>query len=105
MPHSVKTLSSVSGGGDFVVPPVTGFDEVLALIEATRSRVVTAVNTALIDLYWRIDNLANFAILHWRGTQPGDAQHDSPQLVGVEDPTGRAALNSKNHDSWGFSGT
>jgi DUF1016 N-terminal domain len=27
---------------------------VLALIEATRSRVVTAVNTALIDLYWRI---------------------------------------------------
>jgi len=31
-----------------------GFDEVLALIEATRFRVVTAVNTALIDLYWRI---------------------------------------------------
>jgi len=35
-------------------PSPTGFDEVLALIEATRSRVVTAVNTALIDLYWRI---------------------------------------------------
>jgi len=30
---------------------VASFDEVLALIEATRSRVVTAVNTALIDLY------------------------------------------------------
>ena len=35
-------------------PAPAGFDEVLALIEATRSRVVTAVNTALIDLYWRI---------------------------------------------------
>ena len=35
-------------------PSPAGFDEVLALIEATRSRVVTAVNTALIDLYWRI---------------------------------------------------
>jgi hypothetical protein len=35
-------------------PSPAGFDEVLALIEATRSRVVTAVNTALIDLYRRI---------------------------------------------------
>ena len=39
--------------GDTTNSPA-GFDEVLALIEATRSRVVTAVNTALIDLYWRI---------------------------------------------------
>ena len=35
-------------------PAPAGFDEVLALIEGTRSRVATAVNTALIDLYWRI---------------------------------------------------
>jgi hypothetical protein len=41
-------------GGTTKSPSPAGFDEVLALIEATRSRIVTAVNTALIDLYWRI---------------------------------------------------
>jgi|ERR1700722_17638829 len=49
-PH---TRAIVTGGTTKSHSPA-GFDEVLALIEATRSRVVTAVNTALIDLYWRI---------------------------------------------------
>jgi predicted nuclease of restriction endonuclease-like (RecB) superfamily len=31
-----------------------GFDDVLALIEAARTRAFTIVNTALIDLYWSI---------------------------------------------------
>jgi predicted nuclease of restriction endonuclease-like (RecB) superfamily len=35
-------------------PPQTGFDEVLHLIDASRTRAVAAVNTALIDLYWQI---------------------------------------------------
>jgi hypothetical protein len=41
-------------GNTTTSPSPAGFDEVLALIGATRSRVVAAVNTALIDLYWRI---------------------------------------------------
>jgi predicted nuclease of restriction endonuclease-like (RecB) superfamily len=35
-------------------PSRAGFDEVLALIEAARTRAVAAVNTTLIDLYWTI---------------------------------------------------
>ncbi len=35
-------------------PTPAGFDEVLVLIQAARTRAVTAVNTALIDLYWSI---------------------------------------------------
>ena len=31
-----------------------GFDEVIGLINADRSRAVAAVNTALMDLYWSI---------------------------------------------------
>ena len=34
--------------------PRPGFDEVLALIDAARARAVAALNTALIDLYWKI---------------------------------------------------
>jgi predicted nuclease of restriction endonuclease-like (RecB) superfamily len=49
-PHTRAIVS----GGTTKSPSPAGFDEVLALIEATRSRVVTAVNTALIDLYCRI---------------------------------------------------
>ncbi|MDB5289065.1 MAG: hypothetical protein JWL69_306 [Phycisphaerales bacterium] len=32
----------------------TDFDDVLALIDAARTRAIAAVNTALIDLYWKI---------------------------------------------------
>ncbi len=32
----------------------TGFEEVLALIDAARVQTAAAVNTALIDLYWSI---------------------------------------------------
>jgi hypothetical protein len=49
-PH---TRAIVTGGATKSRSPA-GFDEMLALIEATHSRVVTAVNTALIDLYLRI---------------------------------------------------
>ena len=35
-------------------PAQVDFDEVLALIEAARTRAVAAVNTVLIDLYWSI---------------------------------------------------
>ncbi len=34
--------------------PEAGFDEVLRLIDAARTRAVATVNTALIDLYWSI---------------------------------------------------
>jgi hypothetical protein len=33
---------------------VTGFDEVLALIQSARLQTAPAVNTALIELYWNI---------------------------------------------------
>lgn len=35
-------------------PSQTDFEEVLRLIDAARTRAITAVNTALIDLYWQI---------------------------------------------------
>jgi hypothetical protein len=35
-------------------PSVADFDEVLALIDAARTRAVSAVNKTLIDLYWAI---------------------------------------------------
>lgn len=35
-------------------PPASGFNEVIALIQAARRRAYQAVNTALIDLYWQI---------------------------------------------------
>jgi predicted nuclease of restriction endonuclease-like (RecB) superfamily len=35
-------------------PAPTDFDAVLALIDAARTRAIAAVNTALIDLYWKI---------------------------------------------------
>src|SRR5450432_3977627 len=36
------------------VPSPTDFDIVLGLIDAARTRAVTAVNTTLIELYWSI---------------------------------------------------
>ena len=34
--------------------PPAGFEEVLSLIDAAKTRAVAAVNTTLIDLYWKI---------------------------------------------------
>ena len=34
--------------------PRAAFEEVLSLINGTKMRAIAAVNTALIDLYWRI---------------------------------------------------
>lgn len=39
--------------------PQAGFGEVLALIDAARTRAVAAANTALIDLYWQIGEHIN----------------------------------------------
>ena len=36
------------------VPPETSFAEVVRLIESARQRAFQAVNTELIDLYWRV---------------------------------------------------
>jgi predicted nuclease of restriction endonuclease-like (RecB) superfamily len=36
------------------MPEEPAFDEVVAMIQAARGRALTAVNTALIDLYWRV---------------------------------------------------
>lgn len=41
-------------GQPTTVPSPTDFDVVLGLIDAARTRAVAAVNTELIDLYWRI---------------------------------------------------
>jgi hypothetical protein len=39
----------------------TDFDTVLRLIESAQVRAVAAVNTTLIDLYWKIGNVSPFA--------------------------------------------
>ena len=49
------------------------FDEVLRLIDAARLRAVTAVNTALIDLYWAIGEYINQRVLE-RGWGKGTVQ-------------------------------
>ncbi len=55
---STKVTAIVKIAGTPVVP-TTGFDEVLALIDAARVRTAAAVNTALIDLYWSIGQYIN----------------------------------------------
>ncbi len=37
-----------------IAPSPTEFDAVLGLIDAARTRAITAVNTTLIELYWSI---------------------------------------------------
>jgi hypothetical protein len=43
-----------STGRPTIAPSPTDFDVVLGMIDAARTRAVAAVNTELIDLYWRI---------------------------------------------------
>jgi predicted nuclease of restriction endonuclease-like (RecB) superfamily len=50
-PGKTKAIVKVSDG---TIMPVTGFDDVLTLIQAARVHTAAAVNTALIDLYWSI---------------------------------------------------
>jgi len=45
---------SLAGRAVVNSPSETNFDEVLRLIDAARARAFSAVNTALIDLYWQI---------------------------------------------------
>ncbi|KAB2836426.1 MAG: DUF1016 domain-containing protein [Candidatus Brocadia sp.] len=47
-----KALKVVKGRSK--VPEVDGFDEVVSMIQASRHRALQAVNTELIDLYWRV---------------------------------------------------
>lgn len=49
-----KTLPSLSAPSSPPVVTESDFDVVLALIEVARTRAVTAANTTLIDLYWKI---------------------------------------------------
>ncbi len=49
-----KTLPSLSAPSSPPVVAESDFDVVLALIEVARTRAVTAANTTLIDLYWKI---------------------------------------------------
>lgn len=51
--HKPKTTAIVNRAAASI-DPATGFDEILALIQAARVRTAAAVNTALIDLYWSI---------------------------------------------------
>src|SRR6185369_11368629 len=46
LPTPASALSST--------PDEHAFSEVLEMIQASRSRALTAVNTALVDLYWRV---------------------------------------------------
>jgi len=60
------------------VPSPTDFDVVLGLIDAARTRAVAAVNTELIDLYWRIgEHISQRMAAHgWRdGTVEALAEH------------------------------
>jgi predicted nuclease of restriction endonuclease-like (RecB) superfamily len=49
-----KTVPSLSAPSSPPVVTESDFDVVLALIEVARTRAVTAANTTLIDLYWKI---------------------------------------------------
>jgi predicted nuclease of restriction endonuclease-like (RecB) superfamily len=46
-----------ANGDDGLQPPAADFEQVLALIEASRTRTIAAANTSLIDLYWSIGEL------------------------------------------------
>jgi predicted nuclease of restriction endonuclease-like (RecB) superfamily len=52
-PKKPKSTSLVKRASA-ITPLQTDFDEVLAIIEAARTRAAAAVNTTLIDLYWTI---------------------------------------------------
>jgi predicted nuclease of restriction endonuclease-like (RecB) superfamily len=56
-PGKALAISGKRQAGVTTIPARTlqaNFDEVIALIEAARAQAFAAVNTALIDLYWRI---------------------------------------------------
>jgi len=66
--------------------PQPGFDEVLELIDAARARALAAVNTALIDLYWKIGEHINRRIAAdgWgQGTVQALAQYIQARNPGV----------------------
>ena len=66
--------------------PQPGFDEVLAMIDAARARAVAAVNTALIDLYWKIGDhiLQRIAVDGWgQGTVRALAEYIRTRYPGM----------------------
>jgi predicted nuclease of restriction endonuclease-like (RecB) superfamily len=74
-------------------PPQADFDQILALIDASRTRAVAAVNTALIDLYWTIGEHISRKIANqgWgKGTVQALAEHIQRQQPGM---TGFSAQN------------
>ena len=61
--RKAKTVRSKAISKDLGVSPVEGaFDEIVELIRAARQRAVRAVNTELIDLYWRIGDYLHHKI-------------------------------------------
>jgi predicted nuclease of restriction endonuclease-like (RecB) superfamily len=76
--RKVKTVRSKAISKDLGVSPVEGaFDEIVELIRAARQRAVRAVNTELIDLYWRIGDY-----LHHKIESDGWAKGTVVQLAG-----------------------
>jgi len=61
--RKAKTVRSKAISKDLGVSPVEGaFDEIVELIRAARQRAVRAVNTELIELYWRIGDYLHHKI-------------------------------------------
>jgi len=54
MKKKVSNQSSIVKRAAGITPSQADFDQILKLIDAARTRAVTAINTALIDLYWLI---------------------------------------------------
>jgi predicted nuclease of restriction endonuclease-like (RecB) superfamily len=56
MSKAPKKAHALNGGGrsESMSPSRAEFDEILRLIDDARASVLTAVNTALIDLYWTL---------------------------------------------------
>jgi hypothetical protein len=68
------------------LPPTAGFDEVLVPIQAARTRAVTAINTALIDLYRSIGQHISWKVAAdgWeQGTVAALADHIRRRLRGA----------------------
>ncbi|MFI5379839.1 MAG: PDDEXK nuclease domain-containing protein [Tepidisphaerales bacterium] len=88
-----KTTKAIVRRAAPIVPAQAEFDQILALIDAARTRAVAAVNTALIDLYWTIGEHISRRISDqgWgKGTVEALAEHIQRHQPGM---TGFSAQN------------
>lgn len=68
--------SRTAGRKAAVMPPAEdSFDEIVSLIQTARVRALQAVNTELIDLYWRIGDYLQrrVSIGRWQWSRVGSA--------------------------------